>query len=133
MAKRTVSGLFLGSALAAIAGSILATGAVWLAYANNAFVVSGWNVTGIQSTPIAWTLVGLAVVGLLVTMGGVIGVAASWVGALLNTVRLEDKTWFVLVLVLGLFSFGVLALVAYVIAGPDGSGTPASGPYLRHE
>jgi len=45
----------------------------------------------------------------------------SWIGALLNTIQLEDKTWFVLLLVLGLFSFGFVAMIAYVIAGPDGA------------
>ena len=38
----------------------------------------------------------------------------------INTAELEDKTWFVVLLVLGLFSFGFVAMLAYVIAGPDG-------------
>jgi hypothetical protein len=50
-----------------------------------------------------------------------IGAVVAWVGALLNTAQLEDKTWFVVLLVLGLFSFGWLATAAYVIAGPDSS------------
>ncbi|MGZ6256323.1 MAG: hypothetical protein ACXWMB_04840 [Candidatus Limnocylindria bacterium] len=39
---------------------------------------------------------------------------------LLNTAELADKTWFVILLVLGIFSFGLIAMIAYVIAGPDG-------------
>ncbi len=56
----------------------------------------------------------------LIVAGGMIAALAAWIGALLNTARLDDKTWFVLLLVLGLFSFGWVALVAYVIAGRDG-------------
>ena len=52
-------------------------------------------------------------------LGGIIAGIVAWIGALLNTVQLPDKTWFVLLLVLGLLSFGFFAMVAYVIAGPD--------------
>ena len=48
----------------------------------------------------------------------------AWIGALLNTARIADKVWFVLLLVLGLFSFGFIAMIAYVIAGPDGTLEP---------
>jgi hypothetical protein len=54
-------------------------------------------------------------------IAGSIGAVVAWVGALLNTAQLDDKTWFVVLLVLGLFSFGWLATAAYVIAGPDSS------------
>ena len=67
--------------------------------------------------------------------GGAIAGLVSWIGALLNTAQLEDKTWFVLLLVLGLFSFGVLAMIAYVLAGPDGtreSVRPASMTTATH-
>ena len=45
----------------------------------------------------------------------------AWIGAVINTSRLEDKTWFLLLLLLGLFSFGFIAMLVYVIAGPDGT------------
>jgi hypothetical protein len=54
-------------------------------------------------------------------IGGAIGGLVSWIGALLNTAQLEDKTWFIILLVLGLLSFGLFAMIAYVIAGPDGT------------
>jgi uncharacterized membrane protein YiaA len=63
----------------------------------------------------------LVVVGSLALLAGAAAGVASWIGALLNTAQLEDKTWFVSLLVLGLFSAGVLAMVAYVLAGPDGN------------
>lgn len=66
------------------------------------------------------------IVGGLTIMGGAIGGLISWIGALLNTARIDDKTWFILLLVLGLLSFGFIAMVAYVIAGPDGRRVPAA-------
>ena len=69
----------------------------------------------------AWTIFGLALIAALAVIGGLIGGLVSWIGALLNTSRLEDKTWFIVLLVLGLVSFGLVAMIAYVIAGPDGT------------
>jgi hypothetical protein len=44
----------------------------------------------------------------------------AWVGAVLNTAQLPDKTWFVVLLVVGLLGLVFIATIAYVIAGPDG-------------
>jgi H+/Cl- antiporter ClcA len=121
MSKSTVVKLFTGSVIAVVAGILLAFGAVWAAYSSGVFVMSGPDVVGIDATPFAWTMVGLAILAALAIIGGLIGGLVSWIGALLNTAQVEDKTWFVLLLVLGLFSFGLVAMIAYVIAGPDGT------------
>ena len=121
MSKSTVTWVFLGSVVAVVAGAILAFAAVLVAYANGAFVMSGPDVIGVQATPMAWTIVGLGIVAALAMVAGFIGGLVSWIGALLNTAKLEDKTWFIVLLVLGLFSFGLVAMIAYVLAGPDGA------------
>ena len=121
MSKPTVIKLFVGSAVAFVAGVLLALGAVWFAYANGAFVMSGPDVTGIQPTAFAWSTVGLLVLATLAIIGGLIGGLVSWIGALLNTAQVDDKTWFIVLLVLGLMSFGIVAMIAYVIGGPDGT------------
>jgi hypothetical protein len=126
VSKATVTRLFLGSVIAAVAGAILAIAAVWIAFADGAFMMRGPDVIGVQSTPLAWTIVGLAVVAALAMIAGCVGGLVSWIGALLNTSQLEDKAWFVLLLVLGLFSFGLIAMIAYVIAGPDGAKAAAA-------
>lgn len=72
-----------------------------------------------------WTTVGGIVLGsIVVAVGGLIQLAA-WVGALVNTYRLPDKTWFTVLVVGGVIGFmfglvGLAAMVAYLIAGPDG-------------
>lgn len=121
MPKSTVVRFFIGSAFAVLAGLLLALVAVWVAYANDAFVMSGPDVTGIEPTPFAWTMVGLFGLALVAVIGGFIGGLVAWIGALLNTAQLDDKTWFIVLLVLGLFSFGIVAMIAYVIGGPDGT------------
>jgi hypothetical protein len=56
-----------------------------------------------------------------VIAGGLVSGLVAWIGALLNTWQLESKTWFAVLLLTGIFNFGFIAMVAYVIGGPDGS------------
>ena len=119
MSKSTVTKLFIGSALAGVAGAILGGTAVAIAVANDVFVMNGQNIVGVQGGTLAWSMLGVGVVGGLAIVGAMIGGLVSWIGALLNTSQLESKTWFLVLLLLGIFSFGLFAMIAYVIAGPD--------------
>ena len=83
---------------------------------------------GIQGGALAWSMLGLAVVGGLAIAGAMIGGLVSWIGALLNTSQLESKTWFLVLLLLGIFSFGLVAMIAYVVAGPDSAQPPVAVP-----
>jgi hypothetical protein len=122
-----VTRLFVSSAIVVVAGAVLALAAVWLAYANGAFVMNGPDVVGLSASPVAWAIVGVAILAGLAVMGGFIGGLVSWIGALLNTAQLNDKTWFIVLLVLGLMSFGIVGMIAYVIVGPDGTESPVPG------
>lgn len=119
MSKTTVTRLFIGSGIAIISGAILAVGAVWLAIANGAFVMSGSDIVAVQGGTLEWSLLGLAFVGGLAIAGGLIGGLVSWVGVLLNTWQLESKTWFAVMLLMGIFNLGFFAMIAYLVAGPD--------------
>jgi hypothetical protein len=121
MAKATVTRLFVGSLIAIVGGIILLATGVLVGFASGAFVMSGHDVSGIQPTPFAWSMVGLSVLGLLALLGGGIGQFVAWIGAVLNTSRLEDKTWFIVLLVLGLLSFGFIPMIIYLLIGPDGT------------
>jgi hypothetical protein len=125
MSKSTVTRLFIGSVLAAGTGTIVAILAVWTAIANDVFVMSGQDIVAIQGSVLSWVLLGLGIVGGLAVAGGLIGGLVSWIGALLNTSQLESKTWFLALLVLGIFNFGFFAMIAYLIVGPDGTTTVA--------
>ena len=125
MTKTMIRKLFVGSLVALAGALILLTGAGALAYANGSFKMRGPDVVGIRATPFGWVMIGLAVVALLVLIAAAVTQFVAWIGAVLNTARLEDKTWFVVLLVTGLLSFGFIAMIAYLIAGPDDS--PAVG------
>ena len=126
MSKATVTKLFIGGALAATAGAIVTVAAVWIAIANDVFVMSGPDVVGLQASPLAWSVLGLAIVGTVAVVGGLIASLVSWIGALLSTSQLESKTWFLVLLLMGIFYFGFFAMIAFVIAGPDGTSDAAS-------
>ncbi len=121
MTKQTITRFFIGGIVAFVAGLFLAFVGVWASFAAGEFVMDGPDVTGVQFTAFGWTMAGLMIVGAFSMIGGAIAGLVSWIGALLNTALLEDKAWFVVLLILGLFSFGFIAMVAYAIAGPDGT------------
>lgn len=72
-----------------------------------------------------WVTVSTMILGFTATaVGGIIQLVA-WIGALINTYALQDRTWFVVLLVGGLLSlmFGIVGfavMVAYLLGGPDG-------------
>jgi hypothetical protein len=121
MTKPTITRLFVGSLIAIVGGVVLLIAGLLFAFANGAFVMSGPDVTGFRPSAVGWTTVAVVIVGVLVAIAGGIGQFVAWIGAVINTSRLDDKTWFILLLVLGLLSFGFIAMLVYVLAGPDGT------------
>lgn len=125
MSKGTITKLFIGSTITVGAGAIVAIASVWLATTNDVFVMNGPDIVAVQGSALAWLLLGFGLVGGLTVAGGLIGGLVSWIGALLNTSQLESKTWFLGLVVLGIFNFGFFAMIAYVVAGPDGTALAA--------
>ena len=121
MTKSTVTKIFIGSLFAIAGGVVLLAGGLFVAYANGSFVMRGPDVVGIHPSAFTWSMAGLGLVGVLAVLGGALAQFLAWIGAVLNTSRLEDKTWFIVLLVLGLLSFGFIAMIVYLVAGPDGT------------
>ena len=126
MSKATVTRFFIGGLLAVLAGATLAVAAVWVAIANDVFVMDGPNIVGISGGPLGIALVGLGIVGAAAMLAGFVAGLVSWIGALLNTAKIANKGWFIALLLTGIFSLGFIAMIAYVVAGPDGSDAPGS-------
>ena len=120
MSKATVTRLFIGGLIAFGAGAIVAMLAIALAIANDVFVMAGTDIAAIQGGALAWALIVIAILGGLAAAGGAVAGFVAWIGAVLNTWQLESKAWFVGLVLLGVFNFGFVAMIAYVIAGPDG-------------
>jgi hypothetical protein len=112
--------LFWGSIIGVVAGLVLIGVSGALAFSNNIFVMSGPHVTGIKSGPLSCTLLGLMALAAFVLLFAAVAHFVAWIGAVLNTAHLPDKTWLVVLLVVGLLGFVFIATIAYVIAGPDG-------------
>jgi hypothetical protein len=121
MSKKNVTRLFVGSAVILAAGLVLGLAALWAALASDAIDIGGSHVIDVNGGSGAWTALALVIVGSLAVTGGTVAAVVSWIAALLNTWQLEEKTWFASLLALGLLGFGVVAMIAYVVAGPDGT------------
>lgn len=127
MRKTTVVKLFVGSLIGLGAAVVLFIVAGMLALWNGTLVMDGPDVVGVQPSAFGGTMIALAVIAMLAMAAAGIVQFVAWIGAVLNTAQLEDKTWFVVLLVLGLVSLGFPVMIAYVIAGPDGAApAPAS-------
>ena len=119
MTKSMIVKLFWGSLIGLVAGLVLMGITVALAINNHIFVMSGPDVTGIKSGALSWTLLGLMGLAVLLLLFAAVAHFVAWIGAVLNTAHLPDKTWCVVLLVVGLLGLVFIATVAYVIAGPD--------------
>ena len=123
VSKSTITRTFMVAVALIVSGFVgsIAIG-IW-ALLNGAVSFGGAQVVTIDPSPLAGAIAGLVVASVLTAIGTAFAVVA-WVGALLNTARLEDKAWFVAILVLGLISLGWVALIAYVVSGPDSTQKP---------
>jgi H+/Cl- antiporter ClcA len=130
MSKKDVTRLFVTAAVAFGAGVVLAIAALLAALASDAINLGGDYVIDVNGGSGAWSAFALVVVGSLAILAGTVAAVVSWIAALLNTWQLEDKVWFGSLLVSGLLGFGVVAMIAYVVAGPDGTSQGPARPAI---
>lgn len=128
MSKKNIARLFVGATVAVAAGVVLGIAALWAALASDAIDLGGSDYIDVNGGSGAWTALGLVIVGSLVILSGTVAAVVSWLGALLNTWQLEDKLWFGALLAGGLLGLGVVVMIAYVVAGPDGTKQTVARP-----
>ena len=135
MKKSTITAAWLGGLVAMIAGLLVVGLGVGLMLANGGTWQNDVNGNATQFVPrqdgYFWTTVGIIVMGGVVMAAGALVQLAAWIGALVNTYHLTDKVWFVVLLVLGLVGWGFVAMIAYLVAGPDGEQKPAIQPMAQ--
>jgi len=134
MRKSTIGRVWVGG-LVGIAGGVVAILAgtfLMLAYAGT------WSgePSNQQFTPTLgpffWWMVTLISLGALATLAGAIAQLVAWIGALVNTYALADRTWFVVLLLAGVFGLvglaiaGFVAMIVYLLIGPDSTAPAAA-------
>ena len=135
MTKSTITKTWIGGLAVFAAGIVASISGVFLmlAYGGTFTQIAGTNRYDFtpNETGFFWFTVTIIVIGgLIVAAGGIVQLAA-WVGGLFNSYLLESKAWFLVLLLGGLLSFffaplGFAAMLAYVIAAPDGTENRAS-------
>lgn len=124
MRKSTITKTWLGGIVAIALSFIAAAVAIVLMLAYGGTFTSAPNGEGYDFVPTQdaffWSMVGIIVTAFFVAAAGVIVQFVAWIGALVNSYQLQDKLWFVLTLILGLIGFGLVMMIVYLIAAPDG-------------
>jgi hypothetical protein len=129
MSKRTITRLWVAGLVVLVVGLVVGGVGLALMFAYGGHFTTAPSGNGSQFIPslddFFWTTIGVMATGFSIALIGGIVQLAAWIGALVNTNQLQDKTWFIVLLVGGLvgFSVGLLgfaAMVAYLVAGPDG-------------
>lgn len=129
MTKSTITRVWIAGLIVLVAGLLVGGVSLGLMLALGGSYTPAASGNGYDFVPTIngffWTTVGFMIVGFTVAAAGGIVQLAAWIGALVNTYQLEDKAWFIVLVAGGLLglAFGLIgfaAMVAYLIAGPDG-------------
>lgn len=130
MTKSTVTRIWLIGVLTFFVGLVVGGVALGLMFAYGGKFVPAASGNGSDFIPRTdsyfWTTVSFIAVGCVIALAGAVAQLVAWVGALLNTYLLRDKSWFIVLLAGGLIglAFGLThfaVMIAYVVAGPDGA------------
>lgn len=132
MTKRTITIWWLVGAIVMIVGGILALFSSLALVSHIQGLSANFQSNNFVPDSYFWTLISLIILGGIAVLGGIVVQFVAWIGAVINTNRLVDKTWFNILLwcgivgiVLGpLFGLGALfwwgLMIAYLVGGPDG-------------
>jgi len=130
MTKSMITKTWIGGLALFAAGIVVAMVGVFLmlAYGGTFTQVAGTNNYDFvpDMSGFFWVTVLLIVVGGIIGLIGSVVQLAAWIGGLFNSYALATKGWFLVLLLGGLLSFafapiGFAAMIAYVIAAPDGT------------
>ena len=132
MTKRTITMLWLIGVGVMIVGGLLALFCSLALASHIGAFTANYRYNNYVPDSTFWALVSFIVLGGIAILGGIVTQFVAWIGAVINSNRLVDKTWFNVLLwcgivgiVLGpLFGLGALLwwglMIAYLVGGPDG-------------
>jgi hypothetical protein len=124
MTKGMITRTWLAGIIGMAIGLVIAGVATGVMLAYGGTYVSARSGSGYDFVPTPggtfWSSVAFICTGGFVAVCGIIVQFVAWVGALVNSYQLQDKMWFLLTLLLGLMGFGLIVMIVYIIAAPDG-------------
>jgi hypothetical protein len=145
MTKRTIVKWWIWGEAALIAGAILIPSSLVAFLAHIDSLHAAGRAYDFTSDGYNQTMVALAVLSCLFAVTGIVLQLVAWIGAVMGTRRLADRTWFKLLLWIGILGLvttplglGVFVslglMLAYMVGGPDalGDGAVAAGPPALH-
>lgn len=124
MKKSTITKTWLAGMVAIALGFVAAGTATGLMLGYGGTFTAAPSGDGYDFVPrldgFFWSMIGIIAAGFFVVVGGAIVQFVAWIAALVNSYLLQDKMWFLLTLILGLLGFGLVVMIVYLIAAPDG-------------
>ena len=132
MTKHTITILWLIGIGVMIVGGLLALFSSLALASHIGALTANYQSSNYVPDSSFWALVSFIILGGIAILGGIVTQFVAWIGALINTNRLVDKTWFNVLLwcgvagiVLNFFGgFGALLgwglMIVYLVGGPDG-------------
>ncbi|HKS69681.1 MAG TPA: hypothetical protein VJQ45_04645 [Ktedonobacterales bacterium] len=130
MTKSTIAKTWIAGLIVLIAGLIVGGVSLGLMLAYGGTFQPAPSGNGSDYVPSLdatfWTTLTFMILGFTVALAGGVVQLVAWVGALVNTYQIVDKTWFIILLAGGLIGFGfslvgLAVMIAYLIGGPDGT------------
>jgi hypothetical protein len=118
MSRSVIAKLFYGSLIAIVVAIALLAAAIALAVSSSSLIMHGPDVVGVQSA-FGWGMVAVAAMAILAIVAASIAQLVAWIGALINTAPLENKTWFVVLLVSGILGFGLISMLVFLLTEAD--------------
>lgn len=118
MSRSVIAKLFYGSLAAIVLAIVLIAVAVGLVIATSSLLMDGPDVVGVRA-PFGGVLFALAAVASLLLIVASVAQLVAWIGALIETAALENKTWFVILLVTGILGLVLIPMLVYLLAEPD--------------
>jgi hypothetical protein len=131
MTKRTITIWWLTGIGVMIAGGLLALFTALGLASHIGALTANYQYTTYVPDGTFWALVSFIVLGGIAVLGGIVAQIVAWIGAVLNTHRLLDKTWYnvllwcgvaaiVLTLLTGILGalFAWVLMIVYLAGGP---------------
>ena len=125
MTRTTIAVLFIVSTVAFVVGATMGIVTTVSAVANGAIEIGGSQLVTLHPGQIGAAIAAYAVAS-AIAVAGSIALYVSWAGALLNTWRLDDRSWFAGILGAGVVGLAWVATAVYLVAGPDRRAAPTT-------